>query len=255
MASDLIRHKLKRQESVFAAWTMLGSSYVVELVGEAGWDAVILDQQHGIGGPGDLLACLTAAETVPFPALVRVPSNDSAAIGRALDAGAQGVIVPMVNSAEDARKLAAAVKYPPVGARSWGPYRGRLVHDGDYLDGANGWTIACAQIEPRQALDNIDEILSTGGIDMVCIGPNDLCLSLTDGAVRDVRHPAVGEALDAILVKCREHEIIAGIYANDADFAKLLIEKGWDVISIGNDMGYVGQALTNILAGARDKTR
>lgn len=251
MPSDVIRDKLKRNERVFAAWAMLGSSYVVELAGEAGWDAVIVDQQHGIGGYGELLACLTAAKAVPFPALVRVSANESGAIGRALDAGAQGVIIPMVNTPDDARKLVSAVKYPPLGARSWGPFRGRLVYDGDYVTHANGWTIACPQIETRQAIDNLDGILGTNGVDMVCIGPNDLCLSLTDGAVRDVRHPAVTDALDAILAKCRAYKVIAGIYANDVNFATPLIDKGWDVISIGNDMGYVGAALTEILAGAQ----
>ncbi|MGI9388021.1 MAG: HpcH/HpaI aldolase family protein [Methyloligellaceae bacterium] len=251
MTLDPIRDKLGRGERVFAAWTMLGSSYVVELAGEAAWDAVIVDQQHGLGGAGELLACLTAAAAVPIPALVRVSANDGGAIGRALDAGAQGVIVPMINTPEDARRLASAVKYPPLGARSWGPYRGRLVHKGDYVKDANGWTIACAQIETRAAVEAIDDILKTEGIDMVCIGPNDLCLSLTDGSARDVRHPAVAEALDVILSKCRQHQVIAGIYANDSDFANTLIDKGWDVISIGNDMGYVGVAFTEILSNAK----
>lgn len=241
-----IRHLVAADGPVFTAWMTLGSAYAVELAAEAGWRAVIIDQQHGIGGHGEMMACLTAAKAAGAPAFVRVASLDFGLIGRALDAGAQGVVCPMVDAAEDARRLVEAVKYPPLGRRSWGPFRARLLTATD-MAAANGWTIACAQIETAKAVAGLDAILSVPGLDMVYAGPNDLAISLSDGASRDIRGPAVIEALDAILAACRRHGVIAGIFANDADYASPLIEKGWDVISCGTDAGWLSAEAARIL--------
>ena len=134
---------------------------------------------------------------------MRVAANDSGLIGRALDAGAHGVICPMIDTAEDAVELVASVKFPPLGNRSLGPFRARLALP-DYFRAANDWTIACAQIETRTALDNLDEILATPGLDMVCAGPNDLALTLSGGAHSDIRSPEVIEALDLLLAKAKK---------------------------------------------------
>ena len=114
-----------------------------------------------------------------MPTLVRVADNDPGLIGRALDAGAQGIVCPLINSAQDAERFVRAVKYPPRGNRSWGPYRAQLNIPGQYVPKANGWTIACPQIETKGALDELDDILSIDGVDMVCFGPNDLSAALT----------------------------------------------------------------------------
>jgi 4-hydroxy-2-oxoheptanedioate aldolase len=229
-----IRDLLTKGKTLFNAWISLGIAYSVELAGEAGADLVTIDQQHGIGGNAELLACLTAASASGIPALVRVAKNDFGLVGRALDAGAQGVMCPMINTPEDARAFVEAVKYPPVGARSMGPYRGRLLIP-DYIKNANGWTIACGQIETKTALGNLDAIFTTPGFDMVCVGPNDLAFTLSGGAHADIRAPETEAAIDLILAKCREHGVIAGIFANDADYAKSMIAKGWQVVAMAND--------------------
>lgn len=240
-ASDTIRKKLALGRPMFNAWLSLGSAFAVEVVAESGCDLVTIDQQHGIGGNAEMIAALTAARGANVPGFVRVASNDTGLIGRALDAGAQGVICPMIDTPEDARRLVAAVKYPPLGSRSWGPYRARLGL-GDYFRDANGWTVACGQIETRTALDNLDAILSTPGLDMICAGPNDLAITLSSGQHANIRAPEVAAALDHLLVKCREHGVAAMIFANDADYAKPLLAQGWQIVAIANDVRWIGAA-------------
>jgi 4-hydroxy-2-oxoheptanedioate aldolase len=240
-SSDALRTALASGKPLFNAWLSLGSAFAVEVVAEAACDLITIDQQHGIGGNMELVSALTAAGAARVPALVRVAANDDGLIGRALDAGAQGVICPMVNSPADAARLVAAVKYPPLGARSWGPYRARIAA-GDYFSQANRWTIACAQIETKAALDNLDGILATPGLDMVCAGPNDLAITLSGGAHSDVRAPEVLQGLDLLLAKCREHHVISCIFANDADYAKPLIAKGWQIVAIANDVRWLAAA-------------
>lgn len=244
---DAIRDRLAAGKPLFNAWATLGAPFAIELAADAGADIVTIDQQHGIGDNTELLACLTAARAAGVPALVRVASNDTGLIGRALDAGAQGVICPMVNNAADAAALVAAVKYPPLGARSTGPFRARFLLP-DYFQHANGWTITCAQIETRESIDNLDAILATPGIDMICAGPNDLAISLSGGRHADIRAGAVVDALDLTLEKCREHGVIAGIFANDTEYAKPLLAKGWQVVAVATDARWLAN-------GAREAKR
>jgi 4-hydroxy-2-oxoheptanedioate aldolase len=235
-----IRAKLADGKTLFNAWLSLGSPFAVEIAAEAGADLVTIDQQHGIGGHTELLGALMAAGAGRVPALVRVPVNDSGLIGRALDAGAHGVVCPMINNADDAFALVSAVKFPPLGRRSLGPYRARLAIP-DYIRAANDWTIACAQIETKTSLDNLDKILATPGIDMVCAGPNDLALTLSGGAHNDIRAPEVIAALDLLLAKCKENSVMASIFANDAEYAKSLIAKGWQIVAVANDTRWLSE--------------
>ena len=188
MREDRFRKAAKQRRTLFNAWLTLNNPFLIELIGEAGWDCLTIDQQHGLGGNEALLGCLTAARACGLPAIVRVAENDPGLIGRALDAGAQGIMCPLIGSVEDAEAFVQAVKYPPRGNRSWGPYRARLDHEGDYFKTANDWTIACPQIETKGALDQLDEILALDGVDMVCFGPNDLSVALD----RPARHLGAG---------------------------------------------------------------
>jgi 4-hydroxy-2-oxoheptanedioate aldolase len=178
-AEDRFRRAAREGRVLYNAWLTLNSPALIEMIGQAGWDSILIDQQHGLGGHDEMVGCLMAAKAVDTPALVRVADNDPGLIGRALDAGAQGVVCPLIKCAEDAARFVRAVKYPPRGSRSWGPYRAQLNFIGDYVSQANGWTIACCQIETKGASDYLDEILSIEGIDMICFGPNDLSAALT----------------------------------------------------------------------------
>jgi 4-hydroxy-2-oxoheptanedioate aldolase len=232
------------------AWLTLGQPYVVEVAAEAGWQAISIDMQHGLGDQPELLACLAAAKGAGVPALMRVPAYDFGAIGRALDAGAQGVIVPMVETAEQTARVVDAVKYPPVGSRSIGPYRARMLVEGDYFPQANGWTIAGIQIESKRAVDNIDAILATPGLDLIYVGPNDLAISMSNGRERNLRAPEVLEAIASVRRKADARGIITAIFANEPDYARMLIADGWQVISVGTDASWLASAAKSWLDAA-----
>lgn len=240
MPEDLFRSAARERRTLFNAWLMMNNPLAIELIGEAGWDCLTIDQQHGAGGNDTLLACLTAARAASLPAIVRVANNDPGLVGRALDAGAQGVMCPLINNVEEAEAFVRAVKYPPRGLRSWGPYRAKLGFDGDYFAEANGFTIACPQIETKGALDQIDDILALEGVDMVCFGPNDLSVALTGRL--DIWASEVQEAMTLVARKAREASVMTLIFANDVDFAKPRIEEGWDVVAVGTDTGWLAGA-------------
>ena len=240
MPEDRFRKAAKDGRTLLNAWLTLNSPFLIELIGQAGWDCVSIDKQHGLGGNEAMVQCLTSAKASNMPALVRVAENDPGLVGRALDAGAQGVICPLIATVEDAEAFVQAVKFPPQGNRSWGPYRARLGYDGDYFTTANDWTIACPQIETKGAIDALDEILGLEGVDMVCFGPNDISVALTGRL--DIWAPEVKEARELVLRKCREFDVMALIFANDVDYAKPLVAEGWDVVAVGTDAGWFSKA-------------
>jgi 4-hydroxy-2-oxoheptanedioate aldolase len=235
-AQDSLRQAVGEGRLLFCAWLSINSPLLIDPIGDAGWDCILIDQQHGLGGHDSMVDCLTAAKAAGMSTLVRVADNEPGLIGRALDAGAQGVVCPLINSAADAERFVRAAKYPPRGTRSWGPYRAQLNIAGDYVSQANTWTVACPQIETMGALRELDVILSIEGVDMICFGPNDLSAALTGRF--DNRAPEVMDAAEMVLHKCREHSVMAFVFANDAEYAKPLMRAGWDMIAIGTDAGW-----------------
>ena len=248
MSRDRFREAAKDGRTLLTAWLTLNSPFLVELIGEAGFDCITVDQQHGIGGNDVLLSCLTAARAAGLPAIVRVAENDPGLIGRALDAGAQGIMGPMIETVEDAEAFVRAVKYPPIGQRSWGPYRARLDFEGDYFSTANDFTTACPQIETKGALDCLDDLLAIEGLDMVCLGPNDLSVALTGRL--DIFASEVKDAMTLVLRKCRERSVMTLIFCNDLDFARPRLEEGWTVAAIGTDAGWFSKAAAEVRRAA-----
>lgn len=246
MAKDLFRSAAKKRQTLFNAWLMMNNPLAIELIGDAGWDCVTIDQQHGAGGNDTMLACLTAAKAAGLPAIVRVANNDPGLVGRALDAGAQGVMCPLIETVAEAEAFVRSVKYPPRGNRSWGPYRAKIGVSGDYFTTANRFTIACPQIETKGALADLDAILGLKGVDMVCFGPNDLSVALT-GRI-DIWAKEVQEAMKEVLAKAREHGVMTLIFCNDIDFARPRIKEGWDVVAVGTDTGWLASAAAATLA-------
>jgi 4-hydroxy-2-oxoheptanedioate aldolase len=248
MGRDRFREAAKDGRTLLTAWLTLNSPFLIELIGEAGFDCITVDQQHGIGGNDVLLSCLTAARAAGLPAIVRVAENDPGVIGRALDAGAQGIMGPMIETVEDAEAFVRAVKYPPIGQRSWGPYRARLDFEGDYFSTANNFTIACPQIETKGALDCLDDLLAIEGLDMICLGPNDLSVALTGRL--DIFASEVKDAMTLVLRKCRERSVMTLIFCNDLDFARPRFEEGWTVAAIGTDAGWFSKAAAEMRRAA-----
>ncbi len=250
-----LAERLRAGDTVYCGWSVLGAPLTAEAMARAGFGAVCLDAQHGFFGYPELAAAVTSVIGAGAAPLVRVPHGAWPEVSRMLDLGAEGVICPMVNTAEDAARFAAAVKYPPLGARSWGPDRVKMLWgagNDDYIAGANDRVLALAMIETREALANLDDILATPGIDGILVGPNDLSVALTGGRAPDPSDPATAEAVLEIV----RHTLAAGriptIYANTAELGHFYREIGYRLIAHGSDLAMVAKASAAALAALRD---
>ncbi len=201
----------------------------------AGYDSLTVDLQHGPPDFKDTLAMMQAISTTQTVPLARVPWNDPGLIMRLLDAGSYGVICPMVNTREDAEKFVGACRYPPRGYRSFGPYRATLYAGADYAEHADEEILTMAMIETREALENVDDIMSVPGLDAVFIGPADLGQSLGEGPGIDRTEPVVVEAIDAVLEAAVRNGLVSGIFTGSVEYASRMVEKGFRFVTVLSD--------------------
>jgi 4-hydroxy-2-oxoheptanedioate aldolase len=245
---------LKAGPGVLTAWIGVSDAAVADALAREPFDAVTLDMQHG---GVDFVAASRAVLAVALagkPTIVRIPVGDFASASRLADAGAAAIIAPMINSAADARRFAEFIKFPPVGRRSWGP-RAALALSGliapAYLHSANAMTLAIAMIETREALDALDEILATPGIDGVFVGPSDLSIALSRGAVVDPHGPDVEAALSRVVDGARAHGKFAGLFCIDGMRAKAALARGFALCTVSTDLVMLRVAARLELAAAR----
>jgi 4-hydroxy-2-oxoheptanedioate aldolase len=243
MPAFALARRLRAGETVYGAWCMLASPLVADAVAREGFTAAVLDMQHGMWDTASIIAGIGALHNAGATPLVRVPLNDFAFVSRALDFGAEAIIMPMINSADDARQFANAAKYPPAGERSWGPGRAMALQGKsvpvDYLREANEGTLTLAMIETQAALTNVDAIAATPGIDALFIGPYDLSTTLCGGKAQDVQAPEVERAIDKICAAASKAGKIPGIYCRDAERALAMAKRGFKFITVGNDAGFL----------------
>jgi len=230
---DSIRVKLAEGGSIFGTWIGLANTISAEIIGQAGYDFVISDTQHGGISPGDLLPLLQVFDFKNTPALVRVNWTDPAQIMRALDLGAAGVVVPMVSNARQARIAAEAVRYPPGGIRSFGQVRSYYSSEGAVAD-----PICLVMVETAEAMENLDAIASTPGVDGILVGPVDLALSLGLGPAL-VMPPEVFIAMDRVVAACRRHNIISASASLGLGNARELMNRGVQMIVNGADSLFI----------------
>jgi 4-hydroxy-2-oxoheptanedioate aldolase len=235
MRENRIRALWAAGKPVLNGWLMVPSSFSAELIAHSGFDSVTVDMQHGMIGFDAALAMITAISTTASMPVVRVPWLDPGMIMKVLDAGAYGVICPMVNTREQAETLVAATRYAPRGNRSWGPVRGALYGGSDYLQGANETILNFAMIETAQAVENIDEICSVPGLDAIYLGPADLNLSLTGSVQTDTLDGPVGEAVRHILARAKAHGVVPCAHTSSPGFALKMIELGYRFVTCAND--------------------
>jgi 4-hydroxy-2-oxoheptanedioate aldolase len=251
VAAFPLARSLRAGETVFSAWTTLASPLLVEALAREGFAAVNLDSQHGMWDVGTLIAGIGAVRAGGAAPLVRVPLESFALVSRALDLGAEAIIAPMINNATDARRFAAAAKYPPLGERSWGPVRAMMLQGqtapADYLRAANDGTLTMAMIETPSALNNVREIAETDGIDALFVGPYDLATSLSAGKMQDIFAPEVDRAIDDICAAARKAGKIPGIYCRDAARALAMAKRGFRFIAVASDLGIVREGAAAIL--------
>lgn len=234
----ILSSRLRAGEKLFMSWCGFNEASAAEASAREGFDAALVDMQHGMVDFTNTVQAIALVGLVGKPTLVRVPVGDFATASRMLDAGAAGIVAPMINSAADAKKFASFVKFPPVGERSWGPQRAGALAGVDgaaYLQQANDIHVAIAMIETREALAALDAILDTPGIDGVFVGPSDLSIALTNGATVDAQHPEVEKALDHISARCKAKNKIAGLFCMTGARAKEMSARGFNLCSVSTD--------------------
>jgi 4-hydroxy-2-oxoheptanedioate aldolase len=242
-------------EATIGGWCSIPSSFSAELMGRSGFDWVCIDTQHGVIGYDEMMPMLQALSITATPAFVRVPWNQPDHIMKSLDAGAQGVIVPMVSTEEDARAAVAAAKYPPVGMRSWGPVRAALDVP-DYSPGsANRRTIVAVMIETPGGVQNLDAILSVPGVDAVYVGPSDLALGHGMTPTLDVTDPEHERLIDGVVEACRKRGIVAGIHCDSVASVRRWHARGYGMFTVGSDAGLMRSAATAVVSQAFEGSR
>lgn len=219
------------------AWLMLTDLHIVENLVRMDFDWLCFDLQHGLLSHSHLLSMIPIVTATEKSPLVRVSQNDAGEIGRALDAGAHGVIVPQVNTAAEAASAVAACRYPPVGRRSCGPLRGVMQYGVNYLATANDEIACIAMIETREGLDNVEAIAATPGIDALFIGPMDLCygIGIPPG---DFGNAVFVSAVKSIRAACVAAECAVGMFGYSPELANQALEDGFTFASIGTDVSF-----------------
>lgn len=254
MRENTLRSIWKAGGFAVNGWLAIPSSYSAEAMAHQGWDTLTIDLQHGMVDYQAMIPMLQAISTTATVPVVRVPWLEPGILMKTLDAGAYGVICPMVNTREDAQKLVACTRYAPRGMRSFGPVRALLYGGADYPQHANDTIVSFAMIETAQALDNLDAILSVEGLDAVYIGPSDLSLALGCPPAFDDVAPPVAQAIDHILARAKAHGVVAGIHNGTPEAALARAAKGFQFVTVSSDarlmVAGAQQVLGRMRAGA-----
>ncbi len=249
MKKNHLKRALNEGKVVFGPFMKFTDPAAVEVMGFAGFDFVIIDEEHGPISIESAQNMIRAAESVNITPIIRVGNNDEALILRALDIGAQGVEIPQINSKPDAVRAVKSVKYSPQGERGVCRYVRAANYSSidkfEYFKSANSETMIIAHIEGVEGINNLDEILSVSGIDVIFIGPYDLSQSL--GIPGEVNHPLVTEKMKEVVSKCKENKIAVGTFADDLETAKSWISLGVQYMAFSVDVGILYEASKNII--------
>lgn len=238
---------------VISAWCGIPDPSIGGVLASEDFDAVTFDMQHGAVE----FECITRA--IPLvaaqgkPSIVRVPVGHFATVSRLFDAGAAAVITPMVNTLEDAQNLVRFAKYPPIGQRSWGPWGApglTGMNDPEYFAAANRISLAIAQIESREGLAIVDQILTTP-VDGIFVGPSDLSIALSNGEKVDPTGRETIEALQHCVRLARNAGKFAGVYAPTGERAAALLDMGFNYVALGSDEWLMRTGAKSFLASAR----
>ena len=251
MRENRLRTLWAQDQAAVNGWLAVPNGFSTEVMAHQGWDTLTIDLQHGVVDYQAMVGMLQAISTTPTVPIVRVPWLEPGIVMKALDAGAYGVIAPMVNTADDAAKLVAWTHYAPQGTRSFGPVRALLYGGADYPAHANKTVVAFAMIETAQALDNLDAILSVEGLDAIYIGPSDLSLALGCKPVFDDVEPKVQQAIDHIVARATAHGVKAGIHNGRPDVALARIAKGFRFVTVSSDARILAAGSQELLGAMR----
>ena len=247
-----LRRRVLAGETLFGAWASLGSPGSAELVGRSGFDWIVVDLEHGNTTESELLAHLTAIEVSGATALVRPQSGERLRIGRALDMGAAGIVVPRLDTAEQVREAVTFLRYPPAGQRgvallTRGARLGTVNHAG--VAALNDDIVGVVQIESPSALAAADDFAAIDGVDCLFVGPADLSHSL--GIPGQFSNPIYQAALRRVVTACQTHGKAAGILLYDHASFRPHLELGYTFVGLGADVSFVNEGAKAALAAAR----
>ena len=230
-----LREVWEAGRAAFGLWSVVPGSFGVEILSRTGVDYVCVDQQHGLIGYDAMVSMLQAIEAGGATPITRVLSGDPYRIMKSLDAGAWGVIVPLVNSAADAERAVAACRYPPRGVRSYGPTRAAGVVGSGDPEVLEAEALCLVMVETREALERVEEIAATPGLGGIYVGPSDLSLSLGLPLTLAVREDEHAEAIERVREACARNGIAAGIQASSGEWARRHAEAGFDMVTVATD--------------------
>ena len=251
MRENKLKSIWARGEAVVNGWLSIPSSFSAEVMANQGFDSLTVDMQHGVIDYQVAVTMLQGISTTGAMPMARVPWNDPARLMKILDAGAYGVICPMVNTRAEAEALVRACKYPPRGYRSWGPVRASIYAGADYGDHANDDIVVMPMIETAEAMKNLDDILSVPGVDGVYVGPSDLSLALGLKPRLDQTDALVVEAQQKIAEACKRHGVVAGIHNSTAAYALKMIAQGYQFVTLASDSRHMAMKAAEEVAVVR----
>ncbi len=246
--------KWKDNQATINAWLSLSDVFSAEIMAHCGFDSITIDMQHGVSDYSSAINILRVIQSTNTQALVRVPWLDPTHIMKILDAGASGIICPMINTKEDAKNLVKYSRYPCLGERSFGPIRAKFLYD-NYHKEANNKILVIAMIETKEAIKNLDDILEVEGIDGIYIGPADLSFNLGKTPKFDQEDEEVLEQIKYILKKTKEKNKFIGIHNATSSYALKMTKLGFDFVSVGSDANFIIQGAKQVLREFREQTR
>jgi 4-hydroxy-2-oxoheptanedioate aldolase len=253
MRENLLKKAWGEGRATINGWLAIPNGFSAEIMAQMGWDSLTVDMQHGVVDYQAMVGMLQAVSTGPAVPLVRVPWREPGIIMKTLDAGAYGIICPMINSRKECEELVAACRYPPNGNRSFGPIRAFLYGGPDYPKHANDHVLTIAMIETTQALAGLDEILSVPGLDAVYVGPADLANSMGKPPGFDQEEPSVVEAIRTIVAAAKRHGVRAGLHCGAPAYAKKAIGWGFDFTTLLSDARLMTMKGQEIVAAMKDR--
>ncbi len=226
---------IRKNKPIINGWLSIPNSFTAQSMSNMGWDTLTIDMQHGQNeylSSIPMLQGISNGSSMPF---VRVPSLDSGIIVKMLDAGAVGIIAPMINNKNDCEKFVSICHYPPIGERSFGPARSIETYGQDYYKYANSQIITLAMIETEEAMKNLDSILSVKNLTGVYIGPSDMSISYGLNPKFDVLEEPVYSNIKLVAKKAKEYGKVAGIHNGSIEYAKKMINFGYRFVTVSSD--------------------
>ena len=241
MRKNKLKKFFEQGKPIINSWLAIPSSFSAEVMANQGWDSLTIDMQHGLIDYPNAVSMLQAISTTPTTPMARVNWNEPGQIMKILDAGCYGIICPMVSNRKEAENFVKACQYPPKGYRSFGPIRASIYGGGDYAKHANQEILKLAMIETKEALEKLDEILDTSNLDGIYIGPADLSLAVGEepGFDKAENSKAYKEIL-RILDAAKKRNLLAGIHNGTPEYAQKMIDKGFNLVTVGSDSRYIG---------------